>query len=116
MRLKKNICQLDDYVFLSNVEDLPERKAVHIGDNLEYACCFWTKHLIRTISSSLDVKVHKAIDEFFTTCLLFWIEALSLMGNLEVGNHALNDIQQWYILVSCMLCIPLGSLCLQLFR
>jgi len=115
-RLKKNICELDDYVFLSNIEDLPERKATYIGDTLEYACCFWTKHLMGTISSSLDVEVHEAIDKFFTTCLLFWIEALSLMGNLEVGNHALNDIQQWYILVSCTLCILSGSLCLWLFR
>jgi len=100
-RLKKNICQLDDHVSLKEVEDLDTRKAAYIGDTLEYACCFWTKHLVRTTTSSVDVEeVQKAIDKFFTTCFLFWIEVLSLTGNLDVGVHALNDIQQWYLLVS----------------
>ena len=42
----------------------------------------------------------KAIDEFFATHLLFWIEVLAVMGNLGVGVHAINDIRQWYISVS----------------
>jgi hypothetical protein len=64
---------------------------------------FWTKHLARIPGSGPDVEeVQKAIDKFFTTHLLFWIEVLSLMGNLDVGVYALNDIQQWYMLVSCM--------------
>ena len=51
--------------------------------------------------SGPDIEVvQKAIDEFFTKNLLFWIEVLSLMGNLDVCVHALNNIQQWYILVS----------------
>ena len=100
-RLKRNICQLDDRVFLSEVEDLAIRKAAHIGDTLEYASHFWTKHLVMVPSSSPDVEeVHKAIDEFFTLYFLFWVEVLSLMGNLDVGVYALNDIQQWYMLVS----------------
>jgi len=88
---------------LSEVKDLPDHQKVHIGDALEYACCFWTKHLLGIIGSSPGVqKVQEAIDEFFTTCLLFWIEALVLMGKLDIGVYALNDIQQWYKLVSCM--------------
>jgi len=102
-RLKRNICELDDHVFLTKVEDLPARKAAYIGDTLEYACHFWTNHLMRTTTTSLDVEeVLKAIDEFFETCLLFWIEVLSLTGNLDIGVYAINNIQQWYTLVSCM--------------
>ena len=100
-RLKKNICELDNYVSLSKVEDLPARRAAYIGDVLGYACCFWTGHLVGITSSNLDVKeVQEAIEEFFATNLLFWIEALSIMGNLDVGVSALNDIQQWCMLVS----------------
>ena len=102
-RLKKNICGLDDYVILSEVEGLANHRKDHIGDTLEYACCFWTKHLLRTPSNDPGVEeVREAIDEFFKTCLLYWIEVLSLVGNLDVGVHALNNIQQWYMLVSCM--------------
>ena len=37
-KLKKNICNLDDYAILSEVEDLSARQQGHIGDTLEYAC------------------------------------------------------------------------------
>jgi len=46
-------------------------------------------------------RVQKAVDKFFTTHLLFWIEVLIIMGKLDVSIHSINDIQQWYILVSC---------------
>ena len=102
-RLEKNICKLDDYTVLSKVKDLPDRQKDHIGDALGYACCFWTKHLLGITSGSSHIEeVQKAIDGFFTTCLLSWIEVLSLMGNLNIGVYALNDIQQWYALVSCV--------------
>jgi len=102
-RLERNICRLDDYVILSEVKDLPNRQKDHIGDALEYACCFWTKHLLGISGSSPGVEeVQEAIDKFFPTCLLFWIEVLILMGKLDIGVHALNDIQQWYRLVSHM--------------
>ena len=103
-KLKRNICNLDNYATLSEVEDISARRREHIGDALEYACQFWTKHLVRIPSSSHDVEnVQRAIDKFFTIHLLFWIEVLVIMGSLEVGIYAINDIQQWYISVSCRL-------------
>jgi len=100
-RLRKNICNLDDYSVLSEVGDLPTRHREHIGDALEYACRFWATHLMRAASSSVDVEqVQQAIDKFFTTCFLSWIEVLSLLGALEVGVYALNDVKKWYTLVS----------------
>ena len=102
-KLKKNICDLDDYAVLSEVGDLPTHKRTHVGDTLEYACCFWVAHLMRTVNSSVDVgEVQQAIDTFFTTCFLFWIEVLSILGKLEVGVYALSDIEKWYTFVSDM--------------
>ena len=101
-RLKQNICGLDDYADLSEVRDISTYQQQHIGDALGYACRFWTKHLVEIPSSGCDSEeVHKAIDEFFTKHLLFWIEVLVVMGCLDVSVHALNDIRQWYTLVSC---------------
>ena len=101
-RLKGNICNLDDYTSLGKVEDLPARCKAQIGDALEYACQFWTKHLVEIPSSDHDVgEIYKAIDEFFTTRLPFWIEALVVTGNLDVATHSINDIRQWYTSVSC---------------
>ena len=101
-RLKRNICGLDDFAILSEVEDLHTRQREYIGDALEYACHFWTNHLIKMSGSSPDIEVQKAVDEFFTKHLLFWIEVLSLTGNLNIGIYAINNILQWYMLVSCI--------------
>ena len=102
-RLKRNICKLDNHIPLSQVKDLPSHRAAYIGDALGYACRYWTTHLAGTSGGSLDVaEVQKAIENFFTTQFLFWVEVLSLTGNLEVGICALNDIQQWHTLVSFM--------------
>ena len=99
--LKKNICNLDDNVSLSEVKDLPARRTARVGDALEYACRFWTNHLAGIDSSSPGTeKVQKAIHDFFKTRLLFWIEVLSLMENLDVAVCALNDIERWHISVS----------------
>ena len=100
-RLKRNICNLDDYISIHKVKDLSVQCKAEIGDVLEYACKFWAKHLVGIPCSGDGVEeVHRVIDEFFTTSLLFWIEVLSLTRNLDVGVHALNDIQKWYTSVS----------------
>ena len=100
-RLKKNICNLDDYAVLSEVKDLPTRKKGYIGDALEYACRFWTKHLLMVpVTSSHIEEVRKTIDELFTTHLLYWIEVLALTGHLGLGVQAIDDVERWYTLVS----------------
>ena len=102
-RLKKNICDLDDYAILSEVKDLPAHQKVHIGDALEYACHFWTRHLVKVPSDSPYIeKVQNAINDFFTTHLLHWIEVLVITRNLDVGVLAMNDVGQWCTLVSTL--------------
>ena len=101
-RLKRNICKLDDYAVLSKVKDLSARRKLHIGSALEYACRFWTKHLVEITNGGCNAEeVQKAINEFFRNHLLFWIEVLILMGNLDIGVYAINDVRKWYISVSC---------------
>jgi hypothetical protein len=57
---------------------------------------------METPSSGHDAQeVQKAIEEFFTIHLLFWVEVLSLTGNLDASVYAINNIQQWYNSVSC---------------
>jgi hypothetical protein len=30
-----------------------------------------------------------------------WLQIITLMRDLDIGVYALNDIQQWYTMVSC---------------
>ena len=102
-KLKRNICNLEDYVTPSEVKGFTTQKKDQIGDALEYACQFWTKHLLGIPSDSPCVQeVQTAIDLFFTMHFLHWIEVLVLVGNLDVGVYAINDIEQWYTRVSTM--------------
>ena len=102
-RLTKNICGLDDHLVLSKVEDISTRRKHKIGDALEYACRFWTRHLLRIPGNSPRVtEVQKAIDVFFTTCLLYWAEVLVLTGNFGVGIYAMNDVERWCVSVSAV--------------
>jgi len=102
-RLKRNICNLDDYAVLSEVKNLSTQKKDHIGEALEYACRFWSKHLLMLPNSGSHVgEVQKAIEGFFTRHLLHWIEVLALTGNLGIGVYAMNDVEQWYALVSAV--------------
>ena len=99
--LKKNICDLDDYAILSEVEDLSTRRETCIGSSLEYACRFWTRHLASVPGDGSSAKrVQEAVDEFFAKRLLCWIEVLSITGHLQVAVKAIDDIRQWYISVS----------------
>ena len=100
-RLKKNICKLDDYAILSEVEDLSVHRKAHIGDALEYACRFWTKHLLGTPSNTPHLEeVQNGIEKFFAVHLLHWIEVLAITGDLGIGVYSLNDIDKWCSLVS----------------
>ena len=102
-KLKRNICDLDDHAVLSEVKDLPTHQKDHVGDALEYACCFWAKHLLGVPGSSSCVEeVQSTIDQFLPTHFLHWIEVLALTGNLNAGVYALNDVEQWYTLVSTL--------------
>jgi hypothetical protein len=100
-KLKRNICELDGCVPLKDVEDLPAQRSAYIGDALGYAFRFWASHLVNTsVNGPSFEEVDKAINEFFTTCLLFWIEVLSLMENLDIGVYALKEVHHWYMEVS----------------
>ena len=113
--MKSNICNLDDHVVLDDIKDLPTLRATYIGSTLEYACHFWTSHLAKISDVSGVEDVHKAVDNFFATGFLFWIEVLILTENLDIGVYALNDIDQWYMMVSYGQNLHY-SLCSHLFR
>jgi hypothetical protein len=55
-RLRRNICNLDDYTVLSEVKDLPTHLKTHIGDALGYACQFWTSHLVEFLVAAMMLR------------------------------------------------------------
>ncbi len=93
--LKFNICDLEtSYLANNDIEDLSTRVDQHIPPALLYACRFWDDHLKHTdFKTDLFEKVEKLVKEK----LLFWLEALSLTGNLGLAPLAFATLNMWLV-------------------
>jgi len=93
--LKFNICNLEtSYLANNDVEDLSARVDQHIPPALLYACRFWDDHLKHTdFKTDMFEKVEKMFKEKF----LFWLEALSLTGNIGLAQSAFATLNMWLV-------------------
>ncbi|KIM27695.1 hypothetical protein M408DRAFT_24343 [Serendipita vermifera MAFF 305830] len=93
--LRFNMCKLKtSYQTNSEIEDLNERVQENISDILQYSCLYWSNHLC----SSLD-PVSKEVCESLGIFLsgewvLYWLEALSVMGRVPTAIEALRNIKR----------------------
>jgi len=70
-----------------------------LPDDLIYACQYWTRHLAE---SNLDQSLVDRLHDFASTRLLYWIECLSLIDDLDLGISGLGIVlkvlvgPRWY--------------------
>ncbi|OCH86524.1 WD40 repeat-like protein, partial [Obba rivulosa] len=84
--LRFNVCNIESS-FQRN-ETLPRHHADNIDRSVSYACRFWGFHLEN--SSQEIVPESSRISKFMNEKLLFWLEALSLLGALNTAVPALT--------------------------
>jgi len=60
-----------------------------LPDDLTYACQYWARHLAE---SNLDQSLVDCLHDFASTRLLYWIEGLSLIDDLDLGISGLGII------------------------
>ncbi|CAE6540057.1 unnamed protein product [Rhizoctonia solani] len=94
--LRFNICDLGssymadaEAITSSQVEDL-------IEPALSYACHYWAEHLARTTRNDLC----EGLKDFLSQRLLFWMEVLTLKGNITIGADELLLIVSWLLSIS----------------
>ena len=92
--LKFNICELESsYVRNDEVKDLAQRIKTRIGDSLLYACRFWAAHLQDVMANGYDRNALTGkLQDFFYTRFLFWLEVMSLAGEVIAANVLLLTI------------------------
>lgn len=56
---------------------------------LQYACLYWEQHLLKSGNRLYD---NDFIHQFLKTHLLYWLEALSLMGKVSEGILIINSL------------------------
>ncbi|KAG8976295.1 hypothetical protein FRC05_004211 [Tulasnella sp. 425] len=78
----------------SEIVDLEARVKDAFQRHLQYCCIYFSSHVAsaRTDNSNLL----RLLDQFFHTRLLVWMEALSLMDQIDTAITALRSIRAWY--------------------
>ena len=92
--LKFNICGLESsYLRNDEVEDLAQRIKTRIGDSLLYACRFWVAHLQDVMANEYDRDAMIGeLEDFLHIRLLFWLEVMSLTGEVIAANVLLLTV------------------------
>ena len=97
--LRFNICDLPSSFLLdSEVQDLSHRIQENISDVVQYACRYWVQHLKRAASGDCD-SLRTRIDKFLDVQVLFWIEAMNLLGSRSRCSHMLQNAREWVMKV-----------------
>ncbi|KAG8867352.1 hypothetical protein FRC20_006004 [Serendipita sp. 405] len=94
--LRFNICGIESS-FMSNqdIADLQSRADQNMSAALQYSCVRWSDHLCH-IPNTGDEEVITALKEFTKIPrLLYWMEALSVMGQVSNGYWLLEQVLVW---------------------
>ncbi|KAG2078667.1 WD40 repeat-like protein [Suillus decipiens] len=93
--LRFNICDLEtSYLPNSAVPNLQKRVEKSIPAELSYSCRFWGTHVQ---AASFGRTLAQEVEAFFNgERLLFWVEALALMGSLSSSRESLSSIANWF--------------------
>ena len=95
--LKFNICDLEtSHLPNKYVEDLSGRILKKIGHPLIYSCRFWAAHIRDT---PIDLRDNNTliteVRGFFQSQFLYWLEVMSVTGEVATANVALLSVAGW---------------------
>ncbi|KAH7254734.1 hypothetical protein B0J15DRAFT_559062 [Fusarium solani] len=88
--LKENIYGLSSYGTLIGEFTRPNPDPL---SPLEYSCLHWARHLVESAACRKDVTIVDQVMHFLRDKFTYWLEALSLLGQLPVAAKATVDIE-----------------------
>ncbi|KAJ7208029.1 WD40 repeat-like protein [Mycena pura] len=94
--LKFNICDLQtSHTRNCDIPDLPDRLKAHVSPHLTYACRFWHLHLSLLPINVENSGLFELAGILFRNMSLFWLEVLSLIGDVSLAISGLLSLQSW---------------------
>ena len=65
---------------------------------IRYASLYWIEHLVEWSSmkaerAGFDLRDHGVIDQFLSKKYLYWLEVLSLLGEVSSGTHSMGKLE-----------------------
>ncbi|KZP12187.1 WD40 repeat-like protein [Athelia psychrophila] len=92
--LKRDPCNIRDPSKMNrDVKDLAARCSESLSAATQYACRYWASHLSK---SDFSKDLVADLEAFFAKSLLYWLEALSLLGKFdEITVSSLHSAREW---------------------
>ena len=90
--LKRDVGNMEDPLNLSLGDNRRRKQDAHISGALQYACRYWASHLLLGPSNS---DLLNTLHKFGFTSILYWVEALSLIGALDSAQASLQRASEW---------------------
>ena len=96
-KLKRNPCDLPDFVMNRDVPNLKELLEDKVGSATRYACGYWAMH-VRSSPTTGDyvIRLITSATEFFKANGIQWIEVMSLENRLESVVHGIHNLFDWF--------------------
>ncbi len=91
--LRFNICNIESsHLANKDIQGLEARVAKHLPPALLYACRFYDDHLEHL---GFETGLFGKLRAFLKTKFLFWLEDLSLIGDMRLALPALSSVNVW---------------------
>ncbi|KAF7965886.1 hypothetical protein HWV62_41022 [Athelia sp. TMB] len=79
----------------ADIPDLSDCVVIAVPQSLSYSCLFWGYHIRESLSG--DSSILPLILTFFEEKFLFWLEVLSLMGEIPLVSQTMTDIKEFIL-------------------
>lgn len=83
-------------LFNNEIPDLESKIQAALPPEVQYACRYWATHLLNSKWSDLDV-LHAALETFTCKSLLWWLEAMSWLGEVRLAIKSLEFANTWAV-------------------
>jgi hypothetical protein len=94
--LRRDLAGIGDASLLnSEVEGFVQKVEDAIPSELQYACRYWASHLSRVEHG--DEAVVRALKDFLMRSLLWWFEAMSLVGGIRMASGLIQEAHDWAV-------------------
>ncbi|KAF7970237.1 hypothetical protein HWV62_24726 [Athelia sp. TMB] len=93
-RLHFNMCTLaTSHIPNADIPNLSDRVGIAVPQSLLYPCLFWGHHIRESLSGGSIIQ--PLILKFFEEKFLFWLEVLSLMGEIRLVPQTMTSITKF---------------------
>ena len=95
-KLKRNPCDLPDFVMNRDVPNVPDLLEDKVGSASRCACAYWVMHVRSSpVDNDYATRLVTSATGFLKENALPWIEVMSLGNQLEGVIHNINNLFDW---------------------